>query len=154
MFFTLEEGLCGQKELPLGHLGSQSRTKVTPFVFPCRPSHRHTFPRCIFLMGLFQGCAVCLATQSCLTLCDPMNCSPPGSSVHEILQARILEWVVMPASRGSSQPRDQTQASPIAGRFFAIWAIREAQEWSRLTHAKSLEQCLDPHQCAVTVSSY
>ena len=82
VFFTLEEGLCGQKELPLGHLGSQSRTKVTPFVFPCRPSHRHTSLRCIFLMRLFQGCAVCLATQSCLTLCDPMNCSPPGSSVH------------------------------------------------------------------------
>ena len=48
-------------------------------------------------------------TQSCLTLCDPMNYSPPGSSVHGILQARILEWVAMLSSRGSSQPRDQTQ---------------------------------------------
>ena len=44
--------------------------------------------------------------QSCLTLCDPMDCSPPGSSVHGILQARTLEWVAMPSSRGSSQPRD------------------------------------------------
>ena len=42
----------------------------------------------------------------CLTLCDPTDCSPPGSSVHGILQARILEWVVMPSSKGSSQPRD------------------------------------------------
>jgi len=44
--------------------------------------------------------------QSCLTLCDPMDYSPPGSSVHGILQARILEWVAMPFSRRSSQPRD------------------------------------------------
>ena len=46
--------------------------------------------------------------QSCPTLCDPMDCSPPGSYVHGILQARILEWVTIPSSRGSSQPRDQT----------------------------------------------
>ena len=56
-------------------------------------------------------------TQSCLTLCDPMDCSPPGS-VHGILQARILEWVAISFSRGSSQPRDRTQVSRIAGRFF------------------------------------
>ena len=49
--------------------------------------------------------------QSCLTLCDPMDCGPPGSSVHGILQARILEWVAMPSSKGSSQPRDQTCVS-------------------------------------------
>ena len=48
-----------------------------------------------------------LVTQSCLTLCNLMNCSPPGSSVHGILQARILEWVAISFSRGSSQPRDQ-----------------------------------------------
>ena len=47
-----------------------------------------------------------------------MDCSPPGSSVHGILQARILEWVAMPFSRGSSQPRDGTWISCIAGRFF------------------------------------
>ena len=56
--------------------------------------------------------------QSCLTLCDPMDCSPPGSSVHGILQARILEWVAIPFSRESSQPRDRTQVSHIAGGFF------------------------------------
>ena len=53
-------------------------------------------------------CAVCLVAQSCLTLCDPVDCSPPGSSVHEILQARILERVSRPFSRGSSWPRDWT----------------------------------------------
>ena len=59
-------------------------------------------------------------TQSCLPLCDPMDYSLPGSSVHGILQARILEWVAVPFSRGSPQPRDQTQVSHIAGRFFTI----------------------------------
>ena len=53
-------------------------------------------------------------TQSCLTLCDPMNCSPPGSSVHGVFLARILEWVVISYSRGSSPPRDQTHISPTA----------------------------------------
>ena len=61
-------------------------------------------------------------TQSCLTLCDPMGCSQPGSSVHGILQARILEWVAFPISRGFSQSRDQNRVSPIAGGFFTIWA--------------------------------
>ena len=56
--------------------------------------------------------------QSCPTLSDPMDCRPPGSSVHGILQARILEWVAIPFSRGSSQPRNQTQVSHVAGRFF------------------------------------
>ena len=51
-------------------------------------------------------------------LCDPVDCSPPGSPVHGILQARIQEWVVISFSRGCSQPRDQTQISCVAGRFF------------------------------------
>ena len=66
-----------------------------------------------------------LVTESCLTLCDSMDCRPPGSSVHGALQARILEWVTMPSSRGSSQPKDWTQVSCITGRFFTIWATRE-----------------------------
>ena len=61
--------------------------------------------------------------QSCPTLCDPMDCSPPGSSVHGILQARVLEWVAISFSRGSSRPRDQTQVSRIADRCFNLWAI-------------------------------
>ena len=59
-------------------------------------------------------------------ICDPMDCNLSGSSVHGILQARILEWVAVPFSRGSSQPRDWTQFSHITGRFFTIWATREA----------------------------
>ena len=64
--------------------------------------------------------------QSCPTLCDPTDCSLPDSSVHGFLQARILEWVAIPFSRGSSWPRNQTQVSWIAGRFFTIWVTREA----------------------------
>ena len=59
-----------------------------------------------------------LVTQSCPTLCDPMDFSLPGSSVHEILQARILEWVAILFSRGSSLLRARTWVSGIAGRFF------------------------------------
>ena len=74
---------------------------------------------------------LCLVAQSCLTLCNPMDCSLPGSSVHGILQARILEWVAIPSSRGSSQLRDWTQVSCVLGRYFTFWYTREAQEyWS------------------------
>ena len=64
--------------------------------------------------------------RSCPTSCDPMDCSPPGSSVHGILQTRIVEWLVMPSARGSSQPRDQPLVSCTAGGFFIYWATWEA----------------------------
>ena len=60
-------------------------------------------------------------------LCDHTEWRMPGSSVHRLLQARMLEWVAIPFSRGSSQPRNWTQVSYIAGRFFTTWATREAQ---------------------------
>ena len=63
--------------------------------------------------------------QSCLTLCDPIDCSVPGSSLHGIFQAIVLEWIVISFSRGSSQPRAQTRVSRIVGRCFTIWATRE-----------------------------
>ena len=65
-------------------------------------------------------------TKPCLTLCDLMDCSLPDSSVHGILQARVLEWVATPSSRGSSQPRDRTCGSCTAGRFFTCWTTWEA----------------------------
>ena len=86
-------------------------------------------------VSLFRVCsmrAVCLVTQPSLTPCDPLDCSPPGSPVHGILQATMLEGVALPFSRGSSQPRDQTCVScisGIAGRFFTseppgnLWSI-------------------------------
>ena len=65
-------------------------------------------------------------SQSCLTLFNPVDCSPSGSSVHGLLQLRILEWVAILFYRGSSQPTDQIQVSPVAGTFFTIWVIRGA----------------------------
>ena len=69
-------------------------------------------------------CVFCVSDSVCLILCDTINCSLPHSSIHGILQARILEWIAMPFSRGSSWPRDQTQVSCIADRFFTNWAMR------------------------------
>ena len=65
--------------------------------------------------------------HSCLTLCNPMDCSLPGSSLHGILQARVLEWVAISFSRGSSWSRDRTWVSCIPGRRFNLWATREAR---------------------------
>ena len=63
----------------------------------------------------------------CPALCDPLDCSPPGSPVRGILQARILEGVAILFFRGSSLPKDWTQVPCIAGRFFTIWVTREAR---------------------------
>ena len=64
--------------------------------------------------------------QACSTQSNPMNCNPPGSSVHGILQARILEWVTISSSRGSSQPSDQTHISCTEGRIFTTSIIWKA----------------------------
>ena len=77
----------------------------------------------MYMCLLLHACAKSL--QSCPTLCNPIDCSLPGSSVHGILQARILEWVAMPSSRGSSQPRDRTHISYISciGRWLLLVVI-------------------------------
>ena len=68
-----------------------------------------------------------LVTQACPTLCNPTDCSPPGFSAHGILQARILEWIAIPFSRGTSQPRDWALVSCLTGKFFTIWATKKAE---------------------------
>ena len=73
--------------------------------------------------------------------CHPTDCSPPGSSVRGILQARILEWVAIPFSRGASWPRDRTCISCIAGGFFTIWSFREADTFQ--VSIKDLSKRLD-----------
>ena len=83
-------------------------------------------------------------TYACVLRCvllfwNPMDCSPPGSSVSGILQARILEWVVIPFSRGSSLPKDQSQVSHTAVRFFTIWATKEGHILLYL----NLKKCFD-----------
>ena len=74
--------------------------------------------------GKISACA-CSVTQSCLTLCDPMDCSLPGSPVPGVLQARILEWVAFPSSRGSSLSRDRTCVSCISRQILYHWATWE-----------------------------
>ena len=89
--------------------------------------------------------------SSCQTLGDPIDCTPPGSSVHGTLQARILQWVAILFSKGSSQPRVQTQVSCTAGGFLPIWVTREAlvcysMEMRRFTYL--LSKYLRHNHCA------
>ena len=85
----------------------------------------------------------CSVAQSCLTLCDPMDCNLPGFSAHGILQSRILKWVAIPFSSESSWLRDQTQVSCIAVGLFTFWATRETLLklywwWNRAAHQPPL----------------
>ena len=86
------------------------------------PSPPKLLPAHIFLNS--RPLCMCAVSQSCLTLCNPMDCSPPGSSVHGISQARVLEWAAMPTSRGSSRPRDRTCVS-CSGR----WILHSSRLW-------------------------
>ena len=83
--------------------------------------------------------------------CDPMDCTPPGSSVHGILQARILDWVTISISRGSSQPRDWTWVFCLAGRFFINLATKERKKESEV--AQSCPTRSDPMDCSLPGSS-
>ena len=85
--------------------------------------------KCFTIWAIREAQKKVKVAKLCPTLCDPKDCSLPGSSVHEILQSRILEWVAFPFSRGSSQLRDWTQVSYIVGRFFTSWATVEASWW-------------------------
>ena len=95
-----------------------------------------------------------LVSQSCLTLCNLMDCSSPDSSVHGILQARILKWVAIPFSRGSSWPRDQTHVSCTTGRFFIIWATREAHVFSKPLASSTSPQHKSTNECVAAGSIY
>ena len=90
-------------------------------------------------------CEVVVA-QLCSSPCDPMNCSPPGSSVHGIFQARTLEWFAMLFCRGSSPPRDQTRVYRVAGRFFTIWTTREALRTSFFWNTQGKHEMARDHR--------
>ena len=81
--------------------------------------------------------------QLCPTLCDPMDCNLPGSSVHGVFQARILEWVAISFSRGSSPPRDWNRVSRIVGRRLIVWATREVHIY--IYKLFTLQYCRDQH---------
>ena len=87
----------------------------------------------IFLHILHDAYFCAVLSQSCLTLCDPIDCCPRALLSMGILQTRILQWVAISFSRGFSQPRGRTQVSHIAGRFFSSWSAREAQCLFNLT---------------------
>ena len=102
----------------------------------------------IFTPGHFYTCVWELHAQSCPTLCDPVDCSLPGPSVHRIFQARILEWFAISSSRRSSRPRDQTcisKVSYIERWILYCWATWEAffEEWSTLLENHAfLDRCM------------
>ena len=87
---------------------------------PCDVLFSVHVPTLFLLTRTIFSCPKVLVAQSCLTLWDPMDCSSPGSSVHGILQARILEWIAIPFFMGSSGPRDRTWVFCIAGRFYHL----------------------------------
>ena len=94
---------------------------------PClslKDSTRHSDSCAPHLVFCREGC---VSAQLCLTLCDPMNCSPPGSFVHGILQARVLEWVAIPSSSGSSPTTDSTHVSCISRQVLYHWATWKTQ---------------------------
>ena len=117
-----------------------SRNQLGPSVEKI-PWRRKWQPAPVFLPGKFHAqqprCTllrICIhkvvseVAQLCPTLCNLLDCSLPGSSIHGIFWAGVLEWVAIPFSRGSSWPRDQTLVSCIAGRCFTVWATRESHK--------------------------
>ena len=89
-------------------------------------SHISCMGRLVFYQLSYQGKEESEVAQSLSTLCDPLDCSLPGSSVYGIFQARILEWIAISFSRRSSWPRDWTRVSRLVSRCFTVWATREA----------------------------
>ena len=96
---------------------AQGRGSVRTHISGSKPKMKNS--------SLYKDCC-CLVTKSCPTLCNPMDCDPPGSSVHGISHLRILGWVATFFSRGSSRLRDQTHTPALAGEFFTHCAPREA----------------------------
>ena len=111
-----------------------------------------------------RACMLAQSCPLCLTLCDPIDCSPPSSSVHGISQARILEWVVMPSSRRPSRPRDQTCISCIScidRQIHYCWATREANVYlTQFSSVQSLSHvwlfatpCTAAHQASLSITN-
>ena len=101
----------------------------------------HTVPctiRQVFISYLFYVC--CLVAKLSLTPCNPMEYSPPGSSIHGISQAWILEWIAISFSTGSSQPRDQTCISWVGRQILSRWATQKAHDHDTPSH-NSMKEC-------------
>ena len=114
--------LCSYNMFP--SLALVFKDLISTFLLSIPMDQAHTLPR----VNIWSLESESEFAQSCPTLCDPMDCSLPGSSVHGIFQARVLEWADISFSRGSSQPRNRTRVSCVADRCFIIWATREASD--------------------------
>ena len=110
LMVTKEEGRWGREESGVLDQQNQTTMQIEKQLNPTVQRRE--------LESASRTCVRAQSLRSCPTLCHPIDCGPRGSSVHGILQVRVLAWVAMPSSRGSSQPRDQTHISCIAGRFF------------------------------------
>ena len=121
---------CTQYASKFGKLSSGHRTGKGQFSFQSQRSESEV-------------------SQSCSTLYNPVDCSLPGFSVHGIFQARVLEWVAVSFSRGSSQPRNWTQVSHIAGRRCTIWATKEAQRKAVPKNVQTATQLHSSHTSKV-----
>ena len=111
----------------------ESGTARMPKTLPLPPqtslyfwSHSANVCVCSCACACMCVCVCVLVAQFCLILCDPMDCGSSGSSVHGILQPRRLEWLAIPFSRGTSQPRDWTRVTRIVSRFFTVWVTGKA----------------------------
>ena len=124
----LVTGIALHSSISMGFVGSGGMLRLHSIHFTCSGNWRSSSLSWCYREILCVCVCVCVwVAQLCPPLCDPMDCSLPGSSVHGILQARIPEWLAMPFSRGFFWLRDQTWVSHIAGRFFTIWATKEAK---------------------------
>ena len=124
-----QKGFGGRQSQPVEHPGSMAVTPQTLSLQMPGPDLGTRMQPCAkqipALMDTYAQQRGGLVTQLCPTLCDPMDCNPPGSSVHGILPAGILEWVAIAFSRESSLPRGGTLVFCVSGRFFTVWASRE-----------------------------
>ena len=129
--------------LPTWHIKTHSRERQTPE--PEDVPHQETIVT-YGGHGIWNSCLaktsslrnLYVSAQSCRILCNPISCGPPGSPVHGILQARILEWVAISSSRGSSQPRDQTHIACIGRRILSHCTTWEP--WGRANLETNMEQ--------------
>ena len=130
-------------ELPDPGIEPSSAWKVESLPAQCTNTH-------CYLMLLSEAAAKSL--QSCPTLCDPMDCSPPGTVVHGILQARTLEWVAISYAKGSSQPRNRTLVSCISGRLFTSYKGSPLQSTEQHLQILPLDVSSVPHPLSPTRS--
>ena len=120
--FTLLLLLSGFSCVPIDDSVRPHRRQPMRHPRPWDSPSKNTGVGCHFLLQCMKVKSESEVAQSCPTLSDPMDCSPPGSSVHGVFQARVLEWGAISFSRGSSPPRDWNRVSRLVGRRFTVWA--------------------------------